>query len=239
MPTTLRKKSDSNPNNTIELEGDVGFDITKTDVSKALAELNGEDVHVDIFSYGGDALAGVAIYNALNDYPGKVTTIVNGAAASAASVFAMAGADIVVAEGSILMIHNAWSFVAGDSQELRKAAETLDIVSGEIAAIYSSRTGMAKSEVQSLMDKETWMNGTVAKEMGFATSIGGDVKDIDTERLAKAKAPESIINEIQKRQDDKARQLQARQEDRAKINELRERAKAHFSKFPSGAKCES
>ena len=148
-----------------------GDEVTPGAFRDELAKVKG-DLTVHINSQGGDVFAGVAIFNALKDFnKGKVTVKVDGLAASIASVVAMAGDEIIMSPGSMMMIHNPWSIGAGSSDDLRKAADVLDQIKDAILPIYVERTGLAESYVKDLMDDETWMTAEKAVEMGFADTV--------------------------------------------------------------------
>ena len=126
------------------------------------------NITVRLNSPGGDVFAGVSIMNMLKDREGDVTIIVDGLAASIASVIAMAGDKIIMNTGSMMMIHNAWSFAVGDSQELRKIADQLDKIGESIISVYATRTGLDTDTIKDMLDAETWMTADEAVEMGFA-----------------------------------------------------------------------
>lgn len=132
-----------------------------------LNALNG-NITVRINSPGGDVYAGVAIYNALREYDGQVTVLVDGIAASIASIIAMAGDKIVMQPGAMMMIHKASSICYGTSDDLIKAAEYLEKVEVNLVEIYVSRSGLETEKVKALLEAETWMNSEEAVEMGFA-----------------------------------------------------------------------
>lgn len=145
---------------------DEGF--TATDVLQALAQVEG-DITVRINSGGGVAWDGIAIYNALKAYTGTVSVVIEGVAASAASVIAMGGDSIEMPTGALMMIHNASSITWGTKEDHEKSIELLQKLDGQIAAIYAERTGEDLAEIHTLMDAETWMDGAEAVEKGFAT----------------------------------------------------------------------
>ena len=150
-----------------------GDEVTPEAFRNELRQMKG-DLMVHINSQGGDVFAGVTIYNALKDYAkgkGKVTVKVDGLAASIASVVAMAGDEIIMAPGTMMMIHNPWSMGVGSADELRKAADTLDEIKDAILPIYTERSGLSDEEVQELMDNETWMTAEKAVELGFADVV--------------------------------------------------------------------
>lgn len=129
---------------------------------------SGKDVVVNINSPGGDMFEGIAIYNLLAAHKGKVTVNVMGLAASAASIIAMAGDEILMGEGAQLMIHNSWGMVIGNRHDLAAAAETFTGFDQSLADIYHARTGMKMAEIVKLMDAETFMRAEEAVSGGFA-----------------------------------------------------------------------
>lgn len=132
-------------------------------------------ITVRINSGGGDVFDGVAIYNTLAKHPARKVVEVDGLAASAASVIAMAGDEIRMGDGAFLMIHNAWGFAIGNSAEMRRTAELLDSVSGQLANIYAKRTGRQAKDVARMMDAETWMDPDTAIAEGFADARSDQV----------------------------------------------------------------
>lgn len=129
------------------------------------------DITVWINSPGGDCVAAAQIYNMLKDYPGKVTVKIDGIAASAASVIAMAGDKTYVSPVSMLMIHNPSTIAMGDHSEMQKAIEMLDEVKESIINAYVLKTGLSRARLSHLMDAETWMNANTAIELGFADGL--------------------------------------------------------------------
>ena len=129
------------------------------------------DITVWINSPGGDCFAAAQIYNMLRDYPGKVTVKIDGIAASAASVIAMAGDTVMVSPVSMLMIHNPATIAAGDHNDIAKAIEMLESVKDSIINAYQTKTGMSRGKLSRLMEDETWMDATKAVELGFADSV--------------------------------------------------------------------
>lgn len=177
-----------------------GSGITSSRIAAALRAIGDRDVVVNINSPGGDFFEGVAIYNMLREHPHKVTVQVMGLAASAASVIAMAGDEILVGDGSFLMIHNAWVLAIGNRHDMAEAAELLEPFDMAMADVYSARTGQDKNDIIRMMDKETWINASKAVEEGFATgyldsnliaddvSAEADVKYLAVVETAMAKA---------------------------------------------------
>ena len=129
------------------------------------------NITVWINSPGGDCVAAAQIYNMLMEYPGNVTVKIDGIAASAASVIAMAGTKVCVSPVSMLMIHNPMTFAFGNTAEMQKAIDMLGEVKESIINAYEIKTGMSRNKISRLMDAETWMNANKAVEMGFADEI--------------------------------------------------------------------
>lgn len=129
------------------------------------------DITVWINSPGGDCVAAAQIYNMLANYKGNVTVKIDGIAASAASVIAMAGSTVLMSPVSMMMIHNPATFAFGDHAEMEKAIEMLNGVKDSIINAYTLKTGMSRAKLSRLMDAETWMDATKAVELGFADDI--------------------------------------------------------------------
>jgi len=145
------------------------------DVTPALFkdELNAGtgDITLWINSPGGDCVAAAQIFNMLSEYPGKVTVKIDGLAASAASVIAMAGTEVWMSPVSMMMIHNPATVAWGDHSEMKKAMELLDAVKESIINAYVRKTGQSRAKLSHLMDAETWMDANKAVELGFADKI--------------------------------------------------------------------
>ena len=148
-----------------------GEGVTTKRIAAALRSVNGADVTVNINSPGGDMFEGLAIYNLLRDYSGKVTVKVLGLAASAASIIAMAGDEIRIARAGFLNIHNCWVVALGNRQDLLEVASRLEPFDQAMAEIYASRTQSQLSAMQQLMDADTWLNGSAAVEQGFCDDL--------------------------------------------------------------------
>ena len=135
-------------------------------------------------SPGGDCIAASQIYSMLMDYPGEVTVKVDGIAASAASVIAMAGTKMLMAPTALMMIHNPMTLAWGDRSEMTKAIEMLDEVKESIVNAYEIKTGLSRAKISHLMDTETWMNANKAIELGFADDILTDKKKCAADETA-------------------------------------------------------
>jgi len=142
-----------------------------------------EHVTVRINSPGGAVSDGLAMYHYLRDHQARITTIVDGYAASAASIVMLAGDDVQVHQSSIVMIHNPWTMAVGNADELRHTAAVLDEHAEAILDIYQKHSGMDRAELSELVKAETWMRGEAAVEHGFAGSI---IEDSQTDNRAAA-----------------------------------------------------
>lgn len=163
----------------LRLFGSVGYHdtdgqgFTSVEVLDALAAVGTDaDITVRINSGGGYATEGVAVYNALARHRGRVVVAVDGVAASAASLIAMAGDDIVMATGSLMMIHDPSLITFGTSVEHGRSVHQLEVTAAAMAAVYASRSGRPITAIRAVMAAETWLTGDQAVEGGFATRTG-------------------------------------------------------------------
>lgn len=148
-------------------------DVSSYTLSKELQELDDsvEQINVYINSYGGEVAEGLAIYNALKRHKAKVVTYVDGFACSIASVIFSAGDERVVSNTSLVMIHNAWTWSAGDSNDFRKQADDLETITQASINAYMNNVNITEEEIKEMMDEETWLDGNKAVEIGFATKL--------------------------------------------------------------------
>lgn len=145
--------------------------VNAQDLARDLDGITAPSIRVEINSPGGDVWDGIAIYNALRTHPAKVTTRVDGIAASIASVIAQAGDHRVMLGGSQMMIHNAWGLTVGDHTDHAEMSDVLSHQDGIIAGIYANRSGRSEDEFRALMNAETWMTATAAVEAGLADEV--------------------------------------------------------------------
>ena len=157
-------------NGTIAEESWFDDDVTPQLFKEDLLSGSG-DITVWINSPGGDCVAAAQIYNMLMDYKGNVTVKIDGIAASAASVIAMAGTEVLMSPVSMLMIHNPMTVAMGDAAEMEKAIDMLASVKESIINAYEIKTGMSRAKISHLMDDETWMDANKAVELGFADDV--------------------------------------------------------------------
>lgn len=165
------------------------------------------DITVWINSPGGDVFAAAQIYNMLVDYTGKVTVKIDGLAASAASVIAMAGGDVYMSPVSMIMIHNPSTIAIGDSEEMLRAKALLDEVKESIINAYELKTGLSRTKLSHLMDAESWMNANKAIELGFADKImfmENETPDLtDSLIFSRMAVTNSLISKLPKKQKQK------------------------------------
>lgn len=182
-----------------------GDEVSAADFANTLKEVgNVKDLDVRINSYGGDVFDGLAIYRQLVEHSASVAIHVDGIAASAASVVAMAGDVIRIGESARMMVHDAWTIAIGNAADLRSTADRLDETSQAIAEIYSARSGRGPTEMRDAMRAETWYTGKEAVAAGLATevaankpapaqSVGGKVVALDQGRHRFSNMPKDLL----------------------------------------------
>ena len=157
------------------------------------------NITVWINSPGGDCVAAAQIYNMLMDYKGDVTVKIDGIAASAASVIAMAGTKVLVSPVSMLMIHNPMTAAFGNSDEMQKAIEMLGSVKDSIINAYEIKTGLSRAKLSRLMDAETWMDANKAVELGFADGImsrADETEDMAVPTVSMLYSKANVVNSL-------------------------------------------
>ena len=155
------------------------------------------DLVIWLNSPGGDCIAASQIYTMLMDYKGKVTVKIDGIAASAASVIAMAGTTVQIAPTALMMVHNPLTVAIGDSEEMQKAIAMLSEVKESIINAYEIKTGQSRAKLSHLMDAETWLNAKKAIELGFADGILDDEKKrLQTEDFTYAFSRRAVTNSL-------------------------------------------
>ena len=176
-------------------------DITPSMFKEELFAGNGP-ITIHLNSPGGDCIAASQIYTMLMDYPHDVTVQIDGMAASAASVIAMAGTKVCMSPTSMMMIHNPFTMAMGDSEEMRKAIQLLDEVKESIINAYQIKTGLSRDELSKLMDGETWMNALKAKDLGFCDEVmfaegdQPDTKNVSGFSYARKTAAACLMNRL-------------------------------------------
>ena len=155
------------------------------------------DIVIWLNSPGGDCIAASQIYTMLMDYKGNVTVKIDGIAASAASVIAMAGTTVLMAPTALMMVHNPLTVAIGDSEEMQKAIAMLSEVKESIINAYEIKTGQSRAKLSHLMDAETWLNAKKAIELGFADGILDDEKKrLQTEDFTYAFSRRAVTNSL-------------------------------------------
>ncbi|MEE0754640.1 MAG: Clp protease ClpP [[Eubacterium] siraeum] len=162
------------------------------------------DIAVWINSPGGDVFAAAQIYNMLMDYPHNVTVKIDGLAASAASVIAMAGTEVQMSPVAMMMIHNPMTVAIGDSAEMQKAIAMLDEVKESIMNAYEIKTGLTRAKISHLMDAESWFNAKKAVELGFADKIlfsddaeeAGSDQDMEAVMFSRKAVTNSLLSKL-------------------------------------------
>jgi len=188
--------------------GDIGYGwydqgITAESISNEIANLEVDDIHVRINSGGGLVFEGLAIYQTLARHDANIIVHIDGIAASIASIIAMAGDEIRIAEGANLMIHKPWSGMWGNADDLRKEADVLDQLEKGLVNIYEARTGAKRADIEQWVQDETWFLGQEAVDAGFAdvmvpakkkkpanSALYNQFKRTPNNLLANASAPE-------------------------------------------------
>ena len=171
-PTFYALEKSGDNETTVTLYDEIGaFGAGSKQFLGDIGKLSGQHIHLRINSPGGSVVEGTAIYNALRRHKGGVTVHIDALAASMASVIAMAGAPVLIADNALMMIHNPWTVSMGGSEDLRKEADLLDMLKVNLRNAYVRKTGLGETEIQDMMDKETWLDAVDAVALGFADAI--------------------------------------------------------------------
>jgi len=177
----------------------LGDEVTPAQFREEL-EAGSGPITVWINSPGGDVFAAAQIYNMLMEYPAPVTVKIDGIAASAASVIAMAGGEVHMSPVSMLMIHNPSTIAWGDSAEMRRARNMLEEIKESLINAYELKTGLTRLRLNRMMTAETWMNAHKAIELGFADGILGDEKrqaSTNTMSFSRRAVTNSLLDKMQ------------------------------------------
>lgn len=167
-------------------------DTSGYSLANEIKDLDVDVINVHINSYGGHVSEGLAIHNTLKNHKAKVKTFCDGFACSAASVVFMAGEERIMNESSLLMIHNAWTYAAGNAEELRKEADDLETITQASVAAYMSRVNVTENELKEMLNAETWLLPDDAVEKGFATSV---IAETQTGKAA-ASARQAVVKKL-------------------------------------------
>lgn len=174
-------------------------DVSSYTLSKQIESLECDVINVYINSYGGEVAEGLAIYNQLKRHKAKVKTICDGFACSAASVVFMAGDERVMSTASLLMIHNAWSWVSGNANDLRKQADDLDKITQASINAYMQEVNVTEEELKQMLDDETWLTPQEALDMEFITTI---VNEKDSDKASQSVKKSLISMIVNSKEDD-------------------------------------
>ena len=172
--------------------------FSASDIDNALKSAGGNDVVINLNSPGGDAFDGITIYNRLKRHEGKVTVNVDGWACSAASIIAMAGDEVIMGLGSMMMIHEASTIVWGTKTDMRKEADVLEELENGIINIYKTKANISQEEIREKVDAETWMSANTAVELGFADKVEGEEEpeEVEEVEIRTDDEKEDILNEL-------------------------------------------
>jgi len=149
--------------------------VNAKDFIKELNGIKNKKIDMHINSPGGDVFDGAAIYNAIKRHAAKVTTYIDGLAASIASVIALAGEKVIMAQNALYMVHNPWGLVLGNANDMRAQADVLDKVRDTMLGAYKTKSGRDEDEIKALLDAETWMSANEASEFGFVDEISEEM----------------------------------------------------------------
>jgi ATP-dependent Clp protease, protease subunit len=190
----------------LSLYDEIGsFGIGAKEFIAELKEHKDQHIHLRINSPGGEIVEGSAIYNALTRHKGGLTVHIDALAASMASVIAMSGDPVYMADNALLMIHNPWTLAAGEAKDLRKQADLLDTMKSNLIRAYQKKSGMEEKAIAKLMDEETWLDAVEAVALGFVDAIedgipaAASAKEMRArfDNFAKAKMQNTVISEAE------------------------------------------
>ena len=177
-----------------------GDGVSAKNFTKELKALDATAIDLHINSPGGAVFDGHAIYNALKAHPAIVTTYIDGLAASIASVIALAGDKVVMADNALFMIHEPWGMAMGTADDMRKTADVLDKTRDTIVGVYQDKTRKDEQELRDAMSAETWYSASEALDAGFVDEVGAALQVAacaDWKSLPFMNAPESLFAEAE------------------------------------------
>jgi len=152
------------------------YGVTAQDFISEIKGLKDMPINLRINSLGGDVFDGMAMYNVIKRRESKTTVYIEGIAASIATIIALGADEVIMAENSLFMIHNAWGGTSGEAKDMRKTAETLDKITSELTDIYVKKTGLSYDALAEMMDEESWLNAQEAFDLGFIDTISDSIK---------------------------------------------------------------
>ncbi|WP_294981644.1 head maturation protease, ClpP-related [uncultured Microbacterium sp.] len=154
-----------------------GGGVSAKQFAEDFAAITAPNINVRINSPGGSVFDGQAIFNAIDRHPSKVTTHIDGLAASIASVIALAGDEVVMASNALYMIHDPWAAAVGDASEMRKTADLLDKIAGQLVDTYAAKSGQDPADIAEAMHAETWYTAAEALDLGLIDRIAGETSE--------------------------------------------------------------
>lgn len=169
------------------------FGVDAATFAKDLSAVKAKTIKLRINSPGGNVFDGVAIYNALKSHPAKVETYIDGLAASIASIIALAGDKVVMAQNAFYMIHQPWMLAIGTAQELRKNADLLDKIETMLVETYARKSTKDGAEIRQMMADETWLSAEDALDAGFIDEIEGDGVEAGFDLSVFRNAPKQLM----------------------------------------------
>ncbi|HDR7791086.1 Clp protease [Bacillus cereus] len=182
-------------------------DITADDVKYKLDNISTGTINIHINSPGGDVFESIAIHNLLKNHKAKVNVYIDGLAASGGSVIAMAADKIIMPKNTMMMIHKAWTYAAGNSEDLRKVANQLEKIDTAVTESYTTRFVGEKSELETLLAEETWLTAEECKTFGFCDEISDEIEipedDEGDELEPKAKILNKYKSSVKKKEEPK------------------------------------
>ena len=152
------------------------YGVTAQEFISEIKDLKDMPINIRINSLGGDVFDGMAMYNVIKRREYKTTVYIEGIAASIATIIALGADEVIMAENSLFMIHNAWGGTSGEAKDMRKTAQTLDKITSELTDIYVKKTGLSYDALAEMMDEETWLNAEEAFRLGFIDTISDSIK---------------------------------------------------------------
>lgn len=178
MKSKFEIKNEDTSSPSIYIYGSIGgyfSEVNGKEIQKKLNAIETEEIHVHINSPGGDVFDGIAIHNQLKNHKAKIIVHIDGLAASAASLIAMAGDKVIMPSNTMLMIHRAWTYTAGNAEALRKVADDLDKIDTSVTKSYLSRFVGEQSELEQLLADETFLTADEAVALGLADEIADEI----------------------------------------------------------------
>jgi len=201
---SIRNEAEADAADVLIYDSIGAFGVSASLFAQSIQAIAKPVLNVRLNTPGGNVFDGIAIFNALRAHPAKVVVHVDGLAASIGSVIAMAGDEIRIARNAYMMVHNPFGAVAGDAEEMRAMAATLDKVRDTLAQTYADRSGKKSvREIKQMMDAETWLTAKEAKAAGFADTItdaDGEPVRASAELAIFNKAPEAVLRMIRAKQ---------------------------------------